>query len=402
MAAPLSTDKNMCLSLQKCAGNGKAWLNKVNDFMVFIDAWRWTFGSGGRNLFCPKTETIRMHKQAWKWKEICEFVVCPTAIMWVLWGNINAVICLIHLFVFWIVGDGIFYVIRKIRKKPFRRYYAGAVAILFTIGWLSVGWYQAHHVWEKDYTIKTDKEVGTIRIALLSDSHTGTTFHAEGFAKHMKEIEAQNPDVVLVAGDFVDDDTTKEDMIGCCKALGETKTKYGVYYVFGNHDKGYYGDAYRGYSGQDLVDELEANGVIVLQDERVLIDDRFYIIGRQDRSEEASFGDKAATGRASMEELTADLDPTKFSIVMDHQPDDYDNQEKAGVDLVVSGHTHGGQLWPLMDIERIPGLGPDDCVYGFEKRGDTNFIVTSGISDWAIKFKTGCRSEYVIIDVSTR
>ena len=67
-------------------------------------------------------------------------VVCPTAIMWVLWGNINAVISLIHLFVFWLVSDGIFYIIRKIRKKPFRRYYAGAVAILFTIGWLSVGW----------------------------------------------------------------------------------------------------------------------------------------------------------------------------------------------------------------------------------------------------------------------
>ena len=329
-------------------------------------------------------------------------VVCPTALMWVLWGNINAVISLIHLFVFWLVSDGIFYIIRKIRKKPFRRYYAGGVAILFTIGWLGAGWYQAHHVWERDYTIQTDKEVGNIRIALLSDSHTGTTFHAEGFAKHMKEIEAQNPDVILVAGDFVDDDTTKEDMIGCCKALGETKTKYGIYYVFGNHDKGYYGDEYRGYSGQDLINELEANGVIVLQDESVLIDDRFYIIGRQDRSEEQSYGDKVAAGRASMEELTADLDPTKFSVVMDHQPDDYDNQEAAGVDLVVSGHTHGGQLWPLMDIESIPGLGPDDCIYGFEQRGDTNFIVTSGISDWAIKFKTGCRSEYVIIDVSTR
>lgn len=139
----------------------------------------------------------------------------------------------------------------------------------------------------------------------------------------------------------------------------------------------------------------------MLQDESVLIDDRFYIIGRQDRSEEESYGDKVAAGRASMEELTADLDPTKFSVVMDHQPDDYDNQEAAGVDLVVSGHTHGGQLWPLMDIESIPGLGPDDCIYGFEKRGDTNFIVTSGISDWAIKFKTGCRSEYVIIDIES-
>ena len=66
-------------------------------------------------------------------------------------------------------------------------------------------------------------------MAVFSDSHTGTTFHGEGFAEHMKTIEAQNPDVVLIVGDFVDDDTTKEDMIRCCAALGEIKTTYGVY-----------------------------------------------------------------------------------------------------------------------------------------------------------------------------
>ena len=61
-------------------------------------------------------------------------------------------------------------------------------------------------------------------------------------------------------------------MIRCCEALGQVKTTYGVYYVFGNHDKGYYSPDYRGYSGDDLVAELEANGVHVLQDENELID----------------------------------------------------------------------------------------------------------------------------------
>ena len=100
-----------------------------------------------------------------------------------------------------------------------------------------------------------------------------------------------------------------------------------------------------------------------------------------------------------MATLTQDLDDSKFSIVMDHQPADYEAQAASGVDLVVSGHTHGGQLFPLMNIENLIGLGGDDKVYGYEKRGNTNFIVTSGISDWAIKFKTGCRSEYVLIDI---
>ena len=322
-------------------------------------------------------------------------VIIPAAIVWVAWGQMKAIICILHLIVFWAVSDGIFALVKKSRKKEFKRYYAGITAIVFTIVYLAAGWYGAHHVWEKNYTIETDKAVGNFRVALLSDSHTGTTFHGDGFSEHMKEIGKQNPDVVLVAGDFVDDDTTKEDMIRCCQALGEMKTTYGVYYVFGNHDKGYYPSDYRGYTGDDLIAELEKNGVTVLQDQNVLIDNRVYIIGRQDRSEDVEKG----KGRADMATLTQDLDDSKFSIVMDHQPADYEAQAASGVDLVVSGHTHGGQLFPLMNIENLTGLGGDDKVYGYEKRGNTNFIVTSGISDWAIKFKTGCRSEYVLIDI---
>lgn len=322
-------------------------------------------------------------------------VIIPAAIVWVAWGQMNAIICILHLIVFWAVSDGIFALVKKSRKKEFKRYYAGITAIVFTIVYLTAGWYGAHHVWEKNYTIETDKAVGNFRVALLSDSHTGTTFHGDGFSEHMKEIGKQNPDVVLVAGDFVDDDTTKEDMIRCCQALGEMKTTYGVYYVFVNHDKGYYPSDYRGYTGDDLIAELEKNGVTVLQDQNVLIDNRVYIIGRQDRSEDVEKG----KGRADMATLTQDLDDSKFSIVMDHQPADYEAQAASGVDLVVSGHTHGGQLFPLMNIENLTRLGDDDKVYGYEKRGNTNFIVTSGISDWAIKFKTGCRSEYVLIDI---
>lgn len=246
-----------------------------------------------------------------------------------------------------------------------KRYYAGAVALVFTIGYLGSGWYLAHHVWETDYQIQTDKEVGSLRVAVFADSHVGTTFHGEGFAEHMKTIEEQHPDVVLIVGDFVDDDTTKEDMIACCKALGELDTTYGVYYVFGNHDKGYYPPEYRGYDGNDLIVELEKNQVHVLQDEVELIAD-------------------------------------KFSIVLDHQPQDYAAQQNVNVDLVLSGHTHGGQLFPLMTIENLTKMTPDDRVYGYEQRENTNFIVTSGISDWAIKFKMGCKSEYLMIDIERK
>ena len=312
---------------------------------------------------------------------------------WVAWGSMNAIIIVLHLLIFWLLSEGIFALIRKIRKKDFTREYAGAAAIIFTIGYLGCGWYLAHHVWEKPYEIQTDKEVGNLKVAVFADSHVGATFDGNGFAEHIKSIEEQEPDIILIAGDFVDDDTTKEDMIRSCKALGEVQCRYGVYYVFGNHDKGYYSPDYRGYSGDDLVKELKKNNVHVMEDDVELVDDRFYIIGRADKSEEYD------AGRKTMKELTTGLDPDKFSIVLDHQPDDYAAQAESGVDLVLSGHTHGGQLFPLMTIENLTKMTPDDRVYGYEKRENTNFIVTSGISDWAIKFKTGCKSEYLMVEI---
>ena len=198
-----------------------------------------------------------------------------SAMIWIAWGLMNLLVVLLHLVVFWLISDCVFALIGKKQKTAFVRYYAGAFAIAFTVIYLGSGWYLAHHVWKTTYMIQTEKNVGNLRVAVFSDSHVGTTFHGEGFAKHMKEIEVQHPDVVLVVGDFVDDDTTKEDMIQCCAALGEMETTYGVYYVFGNHDKGYYPSDYRGYDGNELIRELEKNQVHVLQDETELIDDRF-------------------------------------------------------------------------------------------------------------------------------
>ena len=221
---------------------------------------------------------------------------------------------------------------------------------------------------------------------------TGINWGDEGKGRVI-DLLAEQADIVVLDGDIVDENTTSEQMQSAFRILGQADSTYGVYYVFGNHDKGYYSPEYRGYDGDDLIEELKKNKVHVMQDDVKLVDNRFYIIGRQDKSEDY------AGGRETMEELTADLDPDKFSIVLDHQPQDYEAQAEAGVDLVLSGHTHGGQLFPLMTIENHTDLAPDDRVYGYEKRGSTNFIVTSGISDWAIKFKTGCRSEYLMLEI---
>lgn len=214
-------------------------------------------------------------------------------------GYINAIIVTIYMILFWLACEFAFWLVGKVKNrtkstadettknntiknnaessvKPKKRkiYYAGVAAIIITIVYMSWGWYQAHNVWQKDYTIQTDKVVGSIKLALIADSHTGITFDGDGFAEHVKEIQGQNPDAVLIAGDFVDDDTSLIDMKKCCEALGTLDTKYGVYYVFGNHDKGYYASERRGYDGDDIIAELTKNGVTVLQDQTVLLGDQ--------------------------------------------------------------------------------------------------------------------------------
>ena len=306
---------------------------------------------------------------------------------------INALVCVLYLAMIWCVSDFVFWLIAKFANITFEHYYSGWTAIVISVLSLSIGWYLNHHIWQTDYELTTNKPVADFKIAMFADSHIGTTFNADEFAKHLKTIEAQNPDILVVAGDYVDDDTSKEEMIKASKALGEMKIRHGVYFVSGNHDKGYYGAAHRGFSEQDLTDELQKNGVVVLHDETVLIDNSFYIIGRKDFSEV-----KEQRGlRLSMEELTANLDKDKYIIVLDHQPTDYENQAKSEVDLVLNGHTHGGQLFPFNQVGKW--IKANDLVYGHEKRNKTDFIVTSGISDWAIKFKTGTKSEYVIINI---
>ena len=308
---------------------------------------------------------------------------------------INAFVCVMYLAMIWALSDFAFWLIQKIGGFTFAHYYAGWAALFISIIALIVGWYFDHHVWQTNYELTTNKDVPNLKIAMFADSHIGTTFDDKGFAKHLQTIQAQNPDMIVVVGDYVDDGTTKEQMINATKALGQMQTKYGVYYVSGNHDKGYYGAAHRGFSEADLINELKNNGITVLQDEAALLDDAVYIIGRQDYSvmkEQRGY-------RKSIEELTADLDKNKYMLVLDHQPVEYDKDAEAEVDLVLSGHTHGGQLFPFNQVGKW--IKANDLVYGHEKRQNTDFIVTSGISDWAIKFKTGTKSEYVIINLKT-
>jgi len=300
----------------------------------------------------------------------------------------NAIVIFLGAFAIRLVTGIIFAILKAVRKKPFKVYWQGYVALAATVLYFVVGYFLCANVWAKEYKLTTEKDLGSLRIAMFADSHLGTTFNAEGFGKWMDEIMEYNPDILLIVGDFVDDGTSDEDMTKACEKLGTLNPKYGVWFTYGNHDRGYY----RGKDGfveDDLINELVENKVRILKDESALIDDRFYLVGREDAYN---------TGREQINKLVSELDEDKYIIVLDHQPNDYANEANAKVDLVLSGHTHGGQLFPINHVGDWFNI--NDRTYGYEKRDNTDFIVTSGISCWEIKFKTGTKSEFLIIDIN--
>ena len=302
----------------------------------------------------------------------------------VFYERFTMIVVMLHCALCFILSDAGFAIYRKrTGKKPGGKYIGGVIALTATALILTGAWLCAYHVFRSHYEFNTVKNSGNIRIALIADSHLGVTLDGERFARQMERIDAEGADVLIIDGDFVDDDSSRSDMETACEALGRMKTP--VYYVYGNHDRGYY--RYRDFDGLYLEKCLRDNGVTILRDSYELVDGRFYIVGREDRSWE----------RTELSTLLGPLDRSKYIIVADHQPCEFDEEAKQGADLVLSGHTHGGHVWPSGYFGYW--FGVNDGIWGLYDHGDTHCIVTSGISGWAIPFKTGTYSEYVIIDI---
>ena len=319
---------------------------------------------------------------------ILSFVPILLLILGLFIDTVNAIVVDIHLIIFVALTKLIFFIIKKITKKEFFEYFILSFGIIITLLVMIPAYYQAYNVKQTKYVVYTTKDIGTdkFRIVQISDSHIGTTMDGKEFGKYIEDINKLKPDIVVITGDFVDDNTSYEYMVDASSSLGRLKAKYGVYFIYGNHDKGYFNN--RGYNDKALKEELNKNNIIVLEDDLIKVTNNIILIGREDKSN---------IDRANIIDLTKNIDNDKYIITLDHQPNDYDNEMKSGTDLVLSGHTHGGHIFPIGQFGIL--LGANDKVYGMKKIDNTTFIVNSGISGWAIKFRTGSIAEYTVIDI---
>lgn len=277
-------------------------------------------------------------------------------------------------------------------KKWTRLYHSGILAVVFTLIIAGISYFAATHVVTTQYDLKTNKALGKpdLKISMISDVHLGTTMNIEELAKYCNQIQNSNPDIVVLVGDVFDSNTTKGYVEAASRLFGQIKSTYGVYYVFGNHDAGKYSaDQY--FSKKDIVTNLTSNHVTVLDDNVKLINNEFYMIGRKD----ASFSRTA--NRKTLEELLKGLDTSKFILLLDHQPLELEKAAKDGIDLELSGHTHGGQIWPSRLISEL--FHSNELVYGRKSIDNYQVVVSSGIGAWSYPFKLGSKAEIVQIQL---
>jgi Predicted phosphohydrolases len=220
-----------------------------------------------------------------------------------------------------------------------------------------------------------------LRIVAISDLHLGHSIGKKELKHWIELINKEQPDLLLIAGDVIDNDCRPLYRQQLDKLFHTIETKYGIYAALGNHE--YISNV------SNSLKFFQDAGIIVLRDSSVLIDDLVYLIGRDDRSN---------SERKPIEDLKSSLQDNKPIIMLDHQPYQLEEVEKNDINLQLSGHTHHGQLIPISWITQLMY----EKSHGYIQKGNSHIYVSSGLGIWGGKFRIGSRSEYVVIDLTIK
>ena len=281
----------------------------------------------------------------------------------------------------------------------------GACCICIVIIISFSGIYHAKHITVTPYTSTVDKsapDMDSLKIVLLADTHFGYNSGAVHAQEIVDKINEQNPDLVCIAGDIFDNeyDAVREPE-KISEILRTIRSKYGVYACWGNHDLNEpilagFTFKHKKEDSKQLKDPrmkrfLQNSNIQLLEDEAVLIDNSFYVVGRKD----ASLIEKIEEKRKTPAQLTQKLDKDKTIIVIDHQPKELQDIADAGVDLDLCGHTHDGQTFPGNFTVKF--LWENPC--GYLQKGSMHNIVTSGSGVWGPAMRVGTDSEICTINL---
>ncbi|MGG5506333.1 MULTISPECIES: metallophosphoesterase [unclassified Myroides] len=223
--------------------------------------------------------------------------------------------------------------------------------------------------------LETEKPLDQpIKMVVLSDLHLGHAISRKELKRWVNFINQQEADIVLFAGDIIDNSLLPLTYYKLDELLREIKSKHGVYACLGNHE-------YLANVEMSLAFLKESN-ITILRDEVVNIG-QLQLIGRDDKSN---------PHRKALSDLMQP-DSSKVQIVLDHQPYDLAKAAEQHVDFQFSGHTHRGQVWPFSWITDYLF----EQSHGYLKKEHTQYYISSGLGIWGGRYRIGTQSEYVVV-----
>jgi uncharacterized protein len=215
-------------------------------------------------------------------------------------------------------------------------------------------------------------------IVQLSDIHAGATIQRSFIERVVAETNALGADVIVITGDLVDGSV--DELRDAVAPLAGLSAKYGVFFVTGNHE--YYSGA------EEWCEELRRMGIRVLRNERVVIGDgesSFDLCGVDDYSAHRFGHGHGANLRAALD----GRDPERELVLLAHQPRAIFEAERMGVGLQLSGHTHGGQIFPWNFFVRLQ----QPVVSGLARFGQAQVYVSNGTGYWGPPMRLGAPAE---------
>ncbi|MFJ5729672.1 metallophosphoesterase [Streptomyces paradoxus] len=259
---------------------------------------------------------------------------------------------------------------------------AAAAAAVGTVGYGTYGVLRGPKV--KRVTVplaKLPRAAHGYRIAVVSDVHLGPVL-GRGFAQKVVDaINATQPDLVAVVGDLVDGSV--KDLGPAAAPLAQLRARHGSYFVTGNHE--YFSGA-----GQ-WVEEVRRLGLDPLENARREMP-YFDLAGVNDVT-----GEEEGQGPDFAKAL-GDRDTARACVLLAHQPVQIHDAVEHGVDLQLSGHTHGGQLWP----GNLIASGANPTLAGLERYGDTQLYVSRGAGAWGPPTRVGAPSDITLIELASK
>ena len=255
-------------------------------------------------------------------------------------------------------------------------------SLLATFVLLGYGYYNYRHPKINTVNITLTKPLTDnrrpIKIVAVSDIHLGNGTGKTSLKQYVKMINGQNPDLILIGGDLIDNSVIPLYAENMAEELTELKAPLGIYMVPGNHEY---------ISGIDKsIQFIQNTPIQLLRDSVVTLPCGIQLLGRDARSN---------ARRLPLQKLMARIDKSKLVILLDHQPYQLAESQAAGIDLQFSGHTHHGQVWPMNWVT--------DHLYeqshGYRQWENSHIYVSSGLSLWGPPFRIGTESEMVVLQL---